>query len=108
MSDQGERGRVSAPGGLTRGAHATPLAIVREIAFMRSIMRNGCLALALIVSLVGWAGAQPSWDKALKSSGVAGTFDPATAKRGQVVTLRMEVELDPGYHTYSLIQTSPD
>jgi thiol:disulfide interchange protein DsbD len=75
---------------------------------MRSIMRNGCLALALIVSLVGWAGAQPSWDKALKSSGVAGTFDPATAKRGQVVTLRMEVELDPGYHTYSLIQTSPD
>src|SRR5215467_9884811 len=75
---------------------------------MRSIIRNGCLALALVVSSVGWAEAQPSWDKALKSSGVAGSFDPAAAKRGQVVTLRMEVELDPGYHTYALIQTSPD
>jgi thiol:disulfide interchange protein DsbD len=69
------------------------------------------VALALLGAMLFWAtpraAAQLSWDKALKSN-VTASFDPADAKRGQVVTLRMEVELDPDFHTYSFVQTNPD
>ena len=38
------------------------------------------------------------WDKAVKK--VEATFDPAEAKPGQTVTLKLTVELHDGYYTY--------
>ena len=48
----------------------------------------------------GPADAQkPGWyEKAVKK--VEATFDPAEAKPGQTVTLKLTVELNEGYHTY--------
>lgn len=42
------------------------------------------------------------FDKAVKS--VTATFEPAEAKPGQTVTLKLTVELNDGYHTYALKQ----
>ena len=42
------------------------------------------------------------FDKAVKS--VTATFEPAQAKPGQTVTLKLTVELADGYHTYPLKQ----
>ncbi len=42
------------------------------------------------------------WDKAVKK--VEAAFDPAEAKPGQTVTLKLTVELHDGYYTYPLKQ----
>ena len=80
---------------------------------MRWMVGMGCMVLVLVGALTCLSAAppiatRPSWDKALRSNGVSSSFDPATAKRGQTVTLRLQVELDPEYHTYSFVQTDPD
>jgi len=49
--------------------------------------------------------ADKGFDKAV--SKVTATFHPAEAKPGQTVTLKLTVELMPGYHTYPLGQTDP-
>ena len=38
---------------------------------------------------------------------VTGTFEPADAKPGQTVTLKLKVELDPKWHTYPTVQPVP-
>jgi len=39
---------------------------------------------------------------------VEASFSPAEAKPGQTVTLKIVVELAPGYHTYPVVQPSPE
>ena len=48
----------------------------------------------------------PAWYTAAVQ-GVDATFEPAEAKPGQTVTLKVTVRLNPGYHTYPLKQAEP-
>jgi hypothetical protein len=62
------------------------------------------LPLTLVVALP--AAAQKDWyEKAVKK--VEAKFDPAEAKPGQTVTLKLTVELNDGYHTYPVAQPDP-
>lgn len=62
------------------------------------------LPLALVVALP--ASGQKDWyEKAVKK--VEAKFDPAEAKPGQTVTLKLTVELNDGYYTYPLVQPDP-
>ena len=64
------------------------------------------LSVALIAAVPGDAVAQKDWyEKAVKK--VEAKFDPAEAKPGQTVTLKLTVELNDGYHTYPLVQPDP-
>jgi thiol:disulfide interchange protein DsbD len=72
------------------------------------MIRNGCLALALIaLALVAPAPARASqtFDDVAK---VNVTLQPATAARGQTVTLKITVELAGGWHTYPTEQLDPE
>lgn len=63
------------------------------------------IMLILSLSLVAaWpATAQKGWfEKAVKK--VEARFDPAEAKPGQTVTLKLTIELNDGYHTYPVVQ----
>jgi hypothetical protein len=60
----------------------------------------GLLAVALPVRS---ADKPDAFAKAVKS--VEATFDPAEAKPGQTVTLKVTVKLHPGYYTYPTKQT---
>ncbi len=64
---------------------------------MRSLL---FLAAAAATAAAGQpAPKQPAWyTKAVKK--VEATFEPAEAKPGQVVTFKLTVELNEGYHTY--------
>jgi hypothetical protein len=64
--------------------------------------RLALLCLPLFALPVAFA-ADKGFDKAV--SRVTATFEPAEAKPGQTVTLKLTVELTDGYHTYPLVQT---
>ena len=64
--------------------------------------------LIVLLGILGAFGAPPSpaadkaIDKVVKK--VEARFEPATARPGQVVTLKVEVKLDDGWHTYPTLQ----
>jgi DsbC/DsbD-like thiol-disulfide interchange protein len=65
------------------------------------------LPAALVVTAVATAPAsnQKDWyEKSVKK--IEAKFDPAEAKPGQTVTFTLNIELNPGYHTYPI--TQPD
>jgi thiol:disulfide interchange protein DsbD len=71
------------------------------------MFRNGCLVFALVaVALVGAAPAHgKGFDDVAKLSV---SVEPSTVVRGQTATLRLTVELAPGYHTYPTVQPDPE
>jgi thiol:disulfide interchange protein DsbD len=75
--------------------------------------RNVCLLLALIgLAVPGTSsayaqGSKLGWEEAVKTP-IAARFEPATAKRGQTVTVQIVLDLAPEYYGYSLKQTDPD
>ncbi len=76
-------------------------------------LSTGCLALALVA--LALPGASParaqvkglSWDSALKAP-VEARFEPATAKRGQTVSVQIVLDLNPEFYGYYLTQTDED
>ncbi|MBY0514929.1 MAG: hypothetical protein K2P78_13570 [Gemmataceae bacterium] len=57
----------------------------------------------VLAAAPGSPAAQKDWyEKAVKK--VEAKFDPAEAKPGQTVTFTLTVELNPGYHTYPVVQ----
>src|SRR5271163_5015040 len=63
--------------------------------------RYAMAAIFLPLSLAP-ATAQPGIDEVIKK--VEAKFEPADAKPGQTVTLKLSVQLLPGWHTYPTIQ----
>ncbi len=63
------------------------------------------LACAFLLASTGFAGAQTAKEAVKK---VEATFEPATAKPGETVTLKIKVELAEGYHTYPVVQPSEE
>lgn len=62
-------------------------------------MRRLALLCLPALALLPVASAQDKgFDKAVRS--VTATFEPAAAKPGQTVTLKLTIELNDGYHTY--------
>jgi len=75
---------------------------------MRWIVRSGSVALGLVsVALIAVAPARAgkTFSDVAK---VQVTLDPSTAARGQTVTLKIAVELVPGWHTYPTVQMDPN
>ncbi len=75
---------------------------------MRGMVRNGGVALALLaLGLVGAAPAKPkkSFNDAVTK--LEAVVVPSTAARGQTVTLKITMELSPGWHTYPTYQVDP-
>lgn len=71
------------------------------------MMSRTLIAIALSVLVPAIACAQGTKAKdAVKK--VEATFEPAQAKPGQTVTLKIVVELAAGYHTYPVVQPSPE
>src|SRR5688572_14234605 len=68
------------------------------------IMTRTLLSLPLCLIVVGIAFAQPK--DAIKK--VEATFEPAQAKPGQTVTLKLTVSLADGYFTYPVLQPAPE
>ena len=68
----------------------------------RALALTAPFALLLAV-LPGSPAAEGGWyEKAVKK--VEASFDPAEAKPGQTVTLKITIELNEGYHTYPTVQ----
>jgi hypothetical protein len=63
------------------------------------------LALPLCLAVVVPASAQTAKDAVKKIEAV---FEPAEAKPGQTVTLKITVELADGYYTYPTVQSAPE
>lgn len=63
------------------------------------------VALTLIVPTLIFAQGTKAKDAVKK---VEATFEPADAKPGQTVTLKIVVQLADGYHTYPVVQPSPE
>jgi len=68
-------------------------------------MRRMLLALPICLAVVVSASAQPAKDVVKK---VEAVFEPAEAKPGQTVTLKITVELADGYYTYPTVQPAPE
>ena len=67
------------------------------------MLRSLLLVVPLALAVALPAAAQKGWyEKAVKK--VEAKFDPAEAKPGQTVTLKLTVELNDGYHTYPVVQ----
>lgn len=64
-------------------------------------MRAAAVATAL---LVAFALPAPAADAPKGVKAVEAKFEPAEAKPGQTVTLKLTVTLEDGYHTYPLVQ----
>jgi DsbC/DsbD-like thiol-disulfide interchange protein len=62
------------------------------------------LALFVFLSVAAAAFGQPK--DAIKK--VEASFEPAQAKPGQTVTLKLTVQLADGYHTYPVVQPTPE
>ena len=62
--------------------------------------------LCLFVCLVFAAAALGQPKDAIKK--VEASFEPAQAKRGQTVSLKITVQLADGYHTYPVVQRTPE
>ena len=67
-------------------------------------MTRALLTLPVCLALAGVALAQPK--DAIKK--VEASFEPAEARPGQTVTLKIIVQLADGYHTYPLVQPTPE
>lgn len=67
-------------------------------------MTRTLLTLPVCLALAGVSLAQPK--DAIKK--VEASFEPAEAKPGQTVTLKIVVQLADGYHTYPLVQPTPE
>jgi Thiol:disulfide interchange protein DsbD, N-terminal len=67
-------------------------------------MTRTTLALSACLVFVAAALGQPK-DAITK---VEASFDPVQAKRGQTVTLKITVQLADGYHTYPVVQPTPE
>jgi hypothetical protein len=63
------------------------------------------LVLPLCLLVVAPASAQPGKDAVKK---VEAVFEPAEAKPGQTVTLKITVELADGYYSYPTVQPAPE
>lgn len=68
-------------------------------------MNRILLSISIVALVVGSASAQKI-DDAIKK--VEAVFEPAEAKPGQTVTLKIIVQLADGYHTYPVVQPSPE
>jgi DsbC/DsbD-like thiol-disulfide interchange protein len=68
-------------------------------------MRRLLLAIPLSLAAVVPAPAQSAKDAVKK---VEAVFEPAEAKPGQTVTLKITVELADGYYTYPTVQPAPE
>ena len=68
-------------------------------------MRRMLLVLPICLAIVVPALAQPGKDAVKK---VEAVFEPAEAKPGQTVTLKITVELADGYYTYPIVQPAPE
>ena len=68
-------------------------------------MRRILLALPLCLMIAGPASAQPAKDAVKK---VEAVFEPAEARPGQTVTLKITVQLADGYYTYPVAQPAPE
>jgi DsbC/DsbD-like thiol-disulfide interchange protein len=68
-------------------------------------MTRTLLALPLCLVVVVPASAQTAKDAVKK---VEAVFEPAEAKPGQTVTLKITVELADGYYTYPTVQPAPE
>lgn len=66
-------------------------------------IRSVAVCSALAVILLAGTSRALDIDRAVKK--VEATFEPAEAKPGQVVTLKIRVELDTGWWTYPTVQT---
>jgi len=66
-----------------------------------NINRFAATALGLLVAAVP-ALAQPSIEQVIKKA--EATFEPASAKPGQTVTLKISLQLLDGWHTYPTVQ----
>lgn len=67
-------------------------------------MNRYCYAIACLGLFIAIpASAQPTFDKIVKKA--SATFEPATAKPGQTVTLKVSLELLEGWSTYPTVQT---
>jgi len=62
-------------------------------------------ALSVLMPTIAFAQGTKAKDAVKK---VEATFEPAQAKPGQTVTLKIVVQLAPGYHTYPVVQPSPE
>ena len=62
--------------------------------------------LCLFVCLIFAAAASGQPKDAIKK--VEASFEPAQAKRGQTVSLKITVQLADGYHTYPVVQPAPE
>ena len=71
-------------------------------------MKRKWLPVALFALLPSLSLAQPklTYDNAVKK--IEGRFEPAEAKPGQLVTLKLEVQLNDGFHTYPTVQVDPE
>ena len=66
---------------------------------MRAVYGVVAFAVVSITAPAGQAADKPDWyEKAVKK--VEATFEPAEAKPGETVTLKITVHLHDGYHTY--------
>jgi len=63
------------------------------------------LGVCMLISGLSFAQAGKVNDAIQK---VEATFEPAEAKPGQTVTLKITVKLADGYHTYPLVQQAPE
>lgn len=63
------------------------------------------LALPLGLTVAAVAAAQPAKDAV---QNVEAVFEPATAKPGQTVTLKVTVRLADGFYTYPTVQPAPE
>jgi hypothetical protein len=63
----------------------------------------GTVVAVLFGAPSGARAALPEFDKALL--GLSASFDKDTVARGQTATLRIQIELAPGFHTYPTRQT---
>src|SRR5688572_32019698 len=68
-------------------------------------MRRMLFALPLCLVLAGAASAQSAKDAVKK---VEAVFEPAEARPGQTVTLKITVQLADGYCTYPVVQPAPE
>src|SRR5262245_60348152 len=71
----------------------------------RRPMNRILLSLSVCLVLAGSAAAQSGKDAVKK---VEAVFEPAEAKPGQTVTLKITVQLADGYYTYPIVQPAPE
>jgi hypothetical protein len=90
---------MAAPGSLRRSA--------RRKSTWDPHMTRILFSLSVLLAFVAVAPAQGTKSKeAIKK--VEAVFEPAEAKPGQTVTLKIVVQLADGYHTYPIMQPAPE